>query len=381
VSIPTITGGRAWFALLGLLLAAGCGSRPSTGELRAYDLSLSLRADGSLRVEERARVTFPERTVQRFVLPVPDARVDAIDGLVVTVDGTEAGEPGVELRQEPGGGLSWTGPSGSELTHEFTLAYDAQGVMAVRGARGVFIWPGLPGGTGVVDEVSVRLEWPEGSVPMQGPAVGGDGWQVSAAGTRAVMTATRVDRASTPLVYIDLVLSDVSVREPAWQVAELQARQLAPAFVSAGVFFVVVAAGILVMVRIRHPPVVVQPGGAVSDVPEEIGAALSHVSAWRTSQASLEPLVSAGLLDPERLAVGRGLRLSGLAVCLAAAGVAAVIPLTIGDLGPTPFAVPAGLAASGVMLLLRGVAFPVLTEAGAEVAMLHSRRLRPSREP
>ncbi len=376
-----ITGISRGVALLVLVLTTGCAASQETGgEVRAYELDLTLRADGSVRVEERARVAFAEGTARQFALVVPEERIDGVDTLVGRIDGEAAGGPGVELRSTPGGGLFWTGRASVEEMHEFALSYDARGVMAVRGARGVFVWPGVPPGSGLVEEATIRLEWPEGSVPMQGPAVGGDGWEVSMAGTSAVMTARRVDRSQIPLVYVDLVLADTSVREPTWQVTELQARQLAPAFVSAGLFFIIVAAGILVMVRIQHPAVVVRGGGSAV-ASGELGRELTRLSVWRASPSALEALAAAGLIDRERLAVGRGLRLSGLAVFVAAIAVAAVIPAALGDLGPTPFAVPAGLAVSGLMLFARGVAFPVLTEAGAEVAMLHSRRLRPTREP
>ncbi len=373
---------RFGVVLAALAVMAGCGGRAAGGgEILAYELDLTLGADGSVRVEERARVVFQDSAGARFALPIPPNRIDAVDRLEASLDGRPVGEPEVGLEPEPGGGLSWSGGAGGGAVREFTLGYDAAGVMAVSGARGVFIWPAVPPGVGRVAESTVRLTWPEGSVPMQGPAVSVDGWDVRMSGRSAVMTAREVDRAVAPLVYVDVVVADPTVGEPGWQVWEGRARSLTPAFVAAGLFMIVVAAGILLMIRVQYPVLPGAESGTAPVVSDETARVLASPSLWRASRATREALVGEGLADQGRFAVGHGLRLSGVAVGVAAAGLAAAIPFVAGNLGPAPFAVPGGLAISAVILFIRGATFPALTEAGAEVAMLHSRRLRPSREP
>jgi hypothetical protein len=370
-------------AAIALLAAASsaCASRGlADGELVDYDVTLDLRADGSTHVEERAHVRFDTDGLSAFALSIPRERVDAIEGLVATVDGAPAGDSGGELRGAPGGGLRWTGASRAAEVRVFTMAYDARGALAVRGARGVFIWPAVPGGSGSIARARVRLSWPQGSVPMQGPAVAAPGWDVVVRDGAAVMTARNVARAEPPAAYVDLVLDDLSVAEPIWQVNDLRARQLMPAFVSAGLFMVVVGAGVLVMVGIQYPvPRTARSGEVAPPAPvaaaEETAREIASLSAWRAPEAMLERLASSGLVDRERLAVARGLRLSGVVVFVAALVVAAAVRVLIGSLGAGPYAVPAGLLVSACLLFVRGVTFPVLTEAGARVGMLHSRRL------
>jgi hypothetical protein len=368
-------------AAIALLAAASsaCASRGlADGELVDYDVTLDLRADGSTHVEERAHVRFDTDGLSAFALSIPRERVDAIEGLVATVDGAPAGDSGGELRGAPGGGLRWTGASRAAEVRVFTMAYDARGALAVRGARGVFIWPAVPGGSGSIARARVRLSWPQGSVPMQGPAVAAPGWDVVVRDGAAVMTARNVARAEPAAAYVDLVLDDLSVAEPIWQVNDLRARQLMPAFVSAGLFMVVVGAGVLVMVGIQYPAPRAPRSGEVAPsepVAEETTREIASLSAWRAPEATLERLASSGLVDRERLAVARGLRLSGVVVFVAALVVAAAVRVLIGSLGAGPYAVPAGLLVSACLLFVRGVTFPVLTEAGARVGMLHSRRL------
>ncbi|HSF99541.1 MAG TPA: DUF2207 domain-containing protein [Vicinamibacterales bacterium] len=364
-------------------LAVGCDGRDGiTGTLADYEVHLRLRADGSVRVEERAEVRFAEGEPQRFALEIPVTRIDDVAGdLAVSVD-ESAGEPfAVWSSATPGGGVAWTGRGTAASTRVFTLAYEARGVLAVSGARGVFIWPAVPAGPDVVERARVRLEWPEGSVPMQGPAVASDGWSASADATSVTFTAGNVPREAPPSVYVDLVLGDVTVAEPRWQADQLRARQLTPAFLAAGMFMVVVAAGILLMVRIQHPAFRPTGDAAAAGVADELVRMCAAFSAWGSPRSAAEALVSAGLVDPDRLAVGRGLRLSGFVIVVVGLIAALVARFVFDSLGTALFAVPAGLVVGGVMLLARGMRFPVWTPTGAEVGMLHSRRLGSSREP
>ena len=114
---------------------------------------------------------------------------------------------------------------------------------------------------------------------------------------------------------------------------------------------------------------------------EELVHRCSAFSAWGSPRSDAEALVAAGLVDPDRLAVGRGLRLSGAVIVVLGLIAAVVARLVFDSIGTALLAVPAGLVVAGLMLLVRGVRFPVWTPTGAEVGMLHSRRLGSSREP
>jgi hypothetical protein len=362
--------------LLALPAAAGCESWwTAGGDLIDYELTLTLREDGSVRVEERAEVRFAEGETRRFALRIPGDRVDGVSGLAATVDGVPVQGPGASPRAEPGGGLVWSDAGSASAVRSFTLAYEARGVLAVRGARGVFTWPAVPAGPGSVARARVRLSWPQGTVPMQGPAVGAAGWDVALEDRTAVMTAREVPRAPGHVAYVDLVLADESVAEPAWQVTDQRARELMPAFVSAGLFLVVVGGGVLVMIRIQYPAPRRGSGRVSASIDDAIVREITTLSAWRAPASTIDRLTAAGLVDPERVVVARGLVWSGVAVLAAAVIVAAAIPVTIGGLGVAPYAVPAGLLVAALLLVIRGVTFPVRTAAGVDVGMLHSRRL------
>jgi hypothetical protein len=196
------------------------------------------------------------------------------------------------------------------------------------------------------------------------------------------MTGRDVGRAEPPLAYVELVLEDLTAAEPAWQANEQIGRQLTPAFLAAGLFLVVVAAGVPIMIRLQYPAPAIGGGGESAPVPAALLPALAGpASLWRQPRAVVDELVRAGLADPERLAVGRGLRAAGLATGLLGLAAAALVPPALGHLGPSPMAVPAGLLVGALVLALYGVRFPALSGAGARAAMLHSPRLRAKREP
>lgn len=362
-----------------LLLAACGGAAPFNGRIVEYELTLTLSPGGSLDVTEQALVVPDGRP---FRVPIAAAPADAVEGLEIRVDGQpvarEAG--GVD----PGARVPVPLPEGSDPVR-VAVTYRAVGAMAVRGARGVIVWPAVPGGEGTAEVVRVRLTWPDGDVPMVGPGVEVGEWDVTVMATGALLTARDVPRANGPRVYVDLVLQDLSAPEPTWQTNALRARQFMPAFVSAGLFIAVVGAGILIMIRLRYPAVApAGRGDAVrraGELPDDVLAVLGRRRPWQASGAQLERLVAAGLVDADRLEAAHGLRVAAVAVGVAAVATAAVIPLIIGHLGPWPHAVPLGMLAAALMLGLRGRSLPVLTSAGVEAGVLHSRRLQASPEP
>jgi len=317
-------------------------------------------------------------------VPIAAARVDAVEGLDITVDGEPIRRDAETAAADPGESIAVALPVGAESVR-VAIGYRAVGAMAVRGARGVIVWPAVPAGEGTAGRVRIRLTWPDGNTPMVGPAVEAGDWETSVSATGAFLTGRNVSRHPVPRVYVDLVLDDLSAAEPVWQTNELRASQLMPAFVSAGLFIAVVGAGILIMVRLQYP-VLVPTGGAdaarvPADLPDEALAVLCQRRPWQAAAAVLDRLIAAGLVDGGRLAAGRGLRVAAIAVGTTAAGTAAVISPIVGHLGPWPYAVPLGMLAAALMLGLRGRSLPVLTPAGADAGMLHSRRLQASPEP
>jgi hypothetical protein len=153
---------------------------------------------------------------------------------------------------------------------------------------------------------------------MADPWVDEAGWQVERlpAGARATRAAVPPEDSVT--IGGEFSIDDLRLAEPAWQFHGARAREFMPAFVSAGLFLVVVGAGVVGMVRLRHP--VRLPADA----------------------------------DPERPAVARGLRVSGwVTIAIALAGVP-LVAATLPTFGLWPQSLPAGTFIAGVMFLLMG---------------------------
>ncbi|HUF49081.1 MAG TPA: DUF2207 domain-containing protein [Vicinamibacterales bacterium] len=239
--------------LLGLsaVFAAACAAPPSpgAGRLLEYELTLAIRADGTMNVDERARVEFGAADAGAFHLPISGWHVDGLVNHRTTVDGVTPDGPPADVRAVPGGGLRWSLSADATGTREFRQTYDAAGVLALQGARGQLVWPAVPPGVPVV-AARVTVTWPTGSLPAVPPAIEPGAWTAQTSGATTVFTGQEIDAEVDPWLYLDLVLDDLSALEPAWQITERRAGQLMPAFVSAGVFIVIVGVGVLLMVRV-----------------------------------------------------------------------------------------------------------------------------------
>jgi hypothetical protein len=148
------------------------------------------------------------------------------------------------------------------------------------------------------------------------------GWQVSEAMNGMIATGTGIGLAPAVVVAqfpIDgfRPVDQLAVTIPVWQETEDMRREFAPAFVSGGLFMLVIGGGIVWMLRFKHPRV------RASDI------------------ASPD--------EQERAAVASGLRTSALAVGLLAAACMGLAALFLprfgwwGQLIPISMALVAGL--------------------------------------
>jgi len=366
---------RAGILLL-TALVAGCADAANRDiTIRAHDMTLDLRGDGTLRVRQRAVVEFAPQSAGRFALPTPDGQVDGVTGVVATMDGATFREGEGPGTYSWGDRIVWHFPAPGPGTHEFTLEYLAHGVMALRGARGSFVWPAAATGGLSVERATVRLTLPDGAVPVEPPSVTGDAWTVRLDGPVTYMEGRAAGGPELPLIRTELVLDDLTVREPRWQFNQQLGAELTPAFIAAGLFLVVVGAGIIWMVRVQYRAVPPDADGAMPGVGPATAALLASRPSMRgVGRQQCADLVSAGLVDGDRLLAAGGLRIAAVVVVLLALGLGVVVPPIMARFGPWPLAIPAGLLVVAAMFWVSGVRLRTLTGAGERVAALSTRR-------
>lgn len=284
------------------------------------EMRLALGPDGSLEVEEsyRARVSG-----DRFELRRPATRYDAIGGVVATLDGAEAprgdGAGAAQVDTNDGLNVTWRLPA-PDGTHDFGLRYRVAGAVAVRGSHAAVSWMVLPPRHPYdVASAAVTMTLRAPTQLSAEPYMAEAGWSVAADGTIvSARSAGRIAPGQTATLVVPFLVDPRELPEPAWQLHEARARDLMPAFVSGGVFILIVAAGVLVMVRAQYPR--------------------------RRDPAP----------DPARAAVARGLRMAGFVTVVFGIVLLPVTEWTLGQYDIWPHAIPASIIASGVAFAIFG---------------------------
>jgi hypothetical protein len=312
-----------------ILLIAGCeiASAPAPNVER-YDVALTLLADGSLAVQETIALHVGDVAAARFNRDVPRVRFDTIADISATVDGA-GGDGRVDTAVGRWGALhaEWRLAARPQAACTLTLRYRATGALAVEGARGTLKWRALPGSRRYgIGAARIELSVPAEAALTGAPSVGVQGWVVTLRPGGLVAEHTRVEPDDVAEVAVEIGLGAMAIAVPGWQYDADRARELMPAFVSGGVFLLVIGAGVVWMMRLQYG----RPTGSSGDA------------------------ASTRRVDLERAAIVRGLRVSGLVVCLLGLASAAVIGATLEHYGPWPMSIPVGLVGTGMMLVGEG---------------------------
>ena len=281
------------------------------------DIAVTVSRDGSLSVRETFRVRF-DTSHTSFHRSAPAVGHDGISEVRATLDDVElppAGEKRIESRSGSRLDVTWRFPP---VTGEHTLGltYRAANAVHVSGIRGRVSWLALPPRHGLaIDAMTISLALPGGVVQLQDPWINESGWAVTreTLGMRAAKSS--VTAAESVTAGAEFTIDGLGLAQPAWQYHAQRAGEFMPAFVSAGTFLLVVAAGILMMVRVRL--------------------------------AALEP----GVAERERAGAVRGLRVSGWVTLAAGALGWLVVAATLGTYGAWPYALPSCTIASGLLFL------------------------------
>jgi hypothetical protein len=285
------------------------------------DVELRVEPDGAVVVGETFTLTVPPRGA-RFSRHVGGERADAlafvassIDGQVVAPDAP--GSTSVEVSDGDDLDATWTfapGPAAAERTISFT--YRAEGAVAVRGTRGTLQHVAVPPSRRyAVRAARIRAVVPEGMHVFEGTGIAEAGWTVARTADGIVAERGGVEAGAGATVQMELGIDPAAIAEPMWQRHAEWASQMVPAFISGGLFILVIGAGILWIIRFQYPR--------------------RHASAADQN---------------ERHTVRTGLRTSGAASMGFAAILAAVMRLTLSHAGAWSMALP-------ISLFLVGLAF------------------------
>jgi hypothetical protein len=151
--------------------------------------------------------------------------------------------------------VQWTFAPASDSVHTFTLAYRAADAVAISGIRGTVSWLVLPARRAFdVSVASVTLTLPDAAVLLQDPWVEEAGWQVVRLPHGLTAKRSGVSSSESATVGIEFTVDRMAAATPRWQSDSEFAAQFIPAFVVAALFILVVAAGVVWMVRFKYPP-------------------------------------------------------------------------------------------------------------------------------
>ncbi len=105
-----------------------------------------------------------------------------------------------------------------------------------------------------VSFASVSLTLPDTAVLLQDPWVEEPGWEVARQAHGMTAQHSRVARSESATVGVEFTIDRMAAAIPQWQSDRDLAAEFVPAFISGGVFILVIAAGALWMLRFKYPP-------------------------------------------------------------------------------------------------------------------------------
>ena len=287
------------------LAGAAC-SREKGPPATAVDVVLAVQGDGSLLVEEVLHVRF-DRPSSTFRRALPSFHHDGVDEVRATLDGRD-------VPHEEGREVVWNFPAMTG-EHTFGVTYRAMSVVEVSGIRGRVSWMAMPADRSFdIGTMNVSLALPQGVVQIGDPWVMEAGWTVAREPLGMRATRTNVPHSEGVHVGAEFTIDTLNLPQPHWQYAEDRAEEFKLAFLSAGVFLLVVAAGIVVMIRLR----------------------LSGIEPGPERQA-------------ERATTAQGLRVTAIVTMVAGVAGWFLVWLTLGTYGPWPYAMPVCAFLSGAV--------------------------------
>ena len=222
--------------------------------------------------------------------------------------------------------LRWTPTPGDRRVRTLALTLRAVAGVAVTEPRAHLTWPVLPSARGyAVERVDVELTLPPGTATYAGTGMIEPGWSV--ARTSSGITATRAPvpdgEAATLVATFDFDRS--AVTDPVWERSRDRQRQFLPALVAGAVFFFIIGAGTLIILRAQYP----------------------------TSKA-LARSGRPGPPEAERVAAARGLVVTGIVGAAVAAGSSVLAANLLASLGVWVQIIPASMLIVAAVFVVYG---------------------------
>ncbi len=319
VIVPIMTA-RAWGFVVAVLAVGGLGvpalagaqeSSSSERNLRAERVAVTLvaQADGSVDVREEIVLRIGRERTSRFERQISKAQSDGIVNVVAAVDGVVSPPGGAAGQVEVSEGRSvrvrWRFPNASNTAKTFTLSYRAVNAVAPRGARAMFRWPAVSGNRAYpVAQASVSFDAPAGALFFDGTGVEEAGWVIARRGDGFVAHKDNLGRREGGTFVAEFSADGLRLVEPQWQFDQQRAVTLMPAFLSAGLFILVVGVGILWIIRFQHPSLRLPTGEAdapVVDLPTGLALAVAarrYPNHQDLPLGTLADLVRRGIVRP-----------------------------------------------------------------------------------
>ena len=304
-----------------LCLVAAC-QLPPDATVRAIDIRVQVQPNGSVEVHEALEVERTAGLESRLVRRIGPDRIEAVQFRSAVVDGQTV-SPGndsvVDVRDRRSVlELTWRLPrGGAGGVHTLEWSYGADGVLAVQGARGTLRHAVLSGSRSAIGAARVQLAVPPAMHVFEGTGIAEAGWRVSRTSDGIVADRRNLLPGESVTIVAELGIDPSRIAEPAWQRHEVWGRELVPAFISGGLFILVIGAGVLWIIRFQYP----------------------RANAGEHDHA-------------ERDSVRRGLRTTGFVALALAVALAGVTWATLSHFGVWPQAIAASIAVVGLVFVM-----------------------------
>ena len=367
--------------LLTTLLAIACGSAPSNQEVEQLDVTVAIAPDGSAQVQERFVVDLGPNAVGEFRWRSPAWKHDGVSEIAASMDGAAFRQGDGVGHVQIGGArdldVRWMFTPTTNA-HVFGLTYRAANVVHLSGIRGTVSWRALwPNQRSNVAATRITITAPESTVLLQDPWVDEAGWTVTRLPNGLGASRANVPVGESATAGLEFTVDRIHASRPQWQTDHERAVQFVPAFISAALFILVIAVGVIWMMWMKYPS---RMSTAAEKTPRNIGTARVLWRATRRKGAALvDDLASEGLVDRERVTAARDLWRAGIAVIVLGVFSELFTRWAIVQYGAWPLVIPWSIVVAGIVFLVGAARFPVLTETGARERVLYCARISDGR--
>lgn len=313
-------------AMLGLSACRDPGFVPA-GRVALLNGVVQTEAAGSLLVREIYTLAPDATGTVRFRRSIGADRADGVELVSAEADGMllTAGSDGLEVLHPAASALEvrWS-PRPESRERRLTLTLRAIRAIAVTEPRAGLTWQLLPPRRGhAVDRVEVSLVLPTGAATYAGTGMLEAGWDVASTSQGINATKAPVTDGESATLVAAFDFNRTGVADPVWERNLDRQRQFLPALLAAALFFFVIGAGTLVILRAQFPP-----------------------------KKKLARIGRPGPADLERQHAARGLTIAGIAGAGAAAVSAGIAATALWFLGGWVQIIPASMLLVSAVFVL-----------------------------